>query len=127
MQLNPIASSAISAAVWTQATRNLTGFGSGALTVLGVAQTTLAASAALDVRPAANKLRMLEVGVVAGAAGSVSLFSYDGTHTILLAGVPAGQNGGAFIVGSSVVGLQIKNSDGTNGAQYQYGGADFNQ
>jgi len=127
MFINSLASAGIANSVWTNATRQLSSLSANVMTVLSQAQTTLAASASLDLRPTVNKQRELTFAFAAGAAGSTEVDLYDGTHAIAIGSAAAGAQAGFTLYGNSVAGPRIHNNDGTNATTYMYGGIDLIQ
>jgi len=128
MQINSIPAGGIASSVWTNATRNLTGLSTNCFAPVTVAKTTLAASATLDLRPAANVMRELSFGIQAGAASSFNVQQWDGTNAYTTQQVAANTVGGARVeLGTSTTGVRLQNSDAANAANYVYAGADWKQ
>lgn len=127
MIINSVPSASIAASIWTAATRNLTGLGAGSVVLISQADTTLAAGASLDLRPAAGKHRDITIGVLAGAAAAATISQWNGTTSRVVTSINANSSGGQYVCGNSVVGPILINLDGANALHYTYGGADWTQ
>jgi hypothetical protein len=97
--------------VWAHSTRTITGFGA-ALTQSSVSFSSLANNGTIDLRAPGSTAIDVTVAVAAAVNMVVNLF--DGTSTLILAGNNvAGSTGFSSVGGTSSVGLQIKNTNGS--------------
>jgi len=108
MQINSIAAAGIASAVWTNATRNLTGPGTGGGAV-AQRQVSIAQNAIADLRPSSGLFRRITVVAQSALANLVPCY-YDGTNT------DAGANASTSepiltAYGSNTAGLAIKNTN----------------
>jgi len=141
MRFSAITSAAVATQVWaaatrnltnpsgvfSDATRNLTGLGAGAMAMISVIRSTLAASTALNVQPAALKFRELSVLLIAGAAGTLVANLYDGTSITSIVSAAAGGLAGGQIQSTNGLYLRLVNNDGTNSSTYSYAGVEWGQ
>lgn len=127
MDTGGISATNIGTNVWLTSPRTLTGFGAGALVLASSANTTLAASASLDIRPSVGKFRVISFGIAAGAAGAGLIQMWDGTSTRTVFSIAQATSGGGLLTGTSVAGPKLGNADATNAMNYLYGGVDFTQ
>jgi hypothetical protein len=123
MNIGAVTTSSVSAAVWAVATRTLTNWGSGIVTVTNAVNQTLAASGSLDLRPAAGFYVRADIGAGGGAVTVAPLLQLnDGTNTFEVAPLPLTLANGqsALIAGDSAVGPRISNGDGAHACPYCY-------
>lgn len=114
---------AISNAVWTAATRNLTTTGS-VRSIVAVNHTTLANGAGVDLRPGAGNFR--DVVIIGEAAANVTWVPtlFDGTNN---RNGPSGAAAGAIMQvskGTQTLGPALLNT-GTVSGSYNVGGQDW--
>lgn len=110
--------------VWLSSSRSLTNIGSGALAITSTANTVLAASANVDVRPSLGTVGSITIGVTTGgtATANVNIRTYDGTNNIQIAASAASANSAttATMFNTNVCGALINNQDGVNAGRYMY-------
>lgn len=106
--------------------RTLTSFGAGALSTVTLQNQSIAASATVSISPVAGRLRIISVGLKAGAAGTLVLQATDGTNAYPIATAASGTLVGvADHACNNGNASQIKNNDGTNAGAWSIGGADL--
>lgn len=116
----------IAAQVWGNTTRTLTSLVGGPIAILGQVQTTLAANTTLALNPSASTMTLMQLGVTAGAAGSLTRNLYDGTNSMLATTTAAGQTSVIqAITNSPAVYNRITNNDAVNAALFMYSGWQF--
>lgn len=112
--------------VFSDASRSLTNLGSTMVTVISVAQTSLAASTNVDLASAAGHFRRHSVGTSAAAVGQMQVGLYDGTNFFFGEQTPNG--GGAThseYVSTATTRCLIKNTDGASAHLYMHSGVDW--
>jgi hypothetical protein len=105
---------------WSAPVRTLSALGSSAGTGLEQQNQTLAAGASFNAFAGALQYIYYAVAVKSSAAGSITIFGYDGTNTYTLTFAAAGPNTAAItlIVIGTTVGARVTNNDGANPAGY---------
>lgn len=108
--------------VWSASARSLTNFGSGALANGGISQTSLAASATVDLRPSVGIFAQTNIGVRTGvgATGTSQILLTDGPNAIQMAVTAAAASSPTSWSGpqGSTQGFTIKNNDAAVAAVY---------
>lgn len=122
----PINLGAIGSQIWTTTTpRNLTTM-QPPYTILTAANQSLAASTTVNFTPAAATMRLMTIGVKAGAAGTAVTALYDGTTAFGDISTAAGQTSvSPAMNGSPSVFPRLINNDAVNPALYAYAGYDI--
>lgn len=117
---NPVNAPAIGTAVWQNASRTLTTLYS-TLIFQGGGFLSIAALGFVSIQPPVTDGWIVGVGLIAGAAGIVRVYSTDGTNNAALVAVAAGQTGGiGAVVISNGAYVNVVNSDAANAALYSY-------
>jgi hypothetical protein len=122
MNIGAVTTGSVASAVWTIATRTITNWGAGIVTVANAVNQTLAAAASIDLRPAAGFYVRAQVGVGGGSLTTPpNLQLNDGTNKAnLLPAAVGGGNQTGFFSGDSGVGPLILNNDGAHSGFYMY-------
>lgn len=121
MQLNTINPSSVASSVWNNATRNLTGFGSGALVMTASLNGSIAAGATLTLSTIASTFQISNIAVKLGAVTTQTNFNLsDGTNTYLLQIASTANKDYSqiyYLQGTSVQG-KVNNTDGALSVTY---------
>lgn len=112
--------------VFSDASRNLTNIGTAAVSLVQVAQTSLAASSTVDLVANSGKFRRLSVATSATAANQMQVGLYDSTNFMLGEQTPSG-GGTTHSEYCSTTSTRpiIKNTDGVAAHLYMYSGWEF--
>lgn len=121
----------IQSPAFSATTRTLTSLGVGTIGFPTAGNTTLAASATVDLRPLVNRYRSLTIFLKTGgtSTGTAVIQLFDGSVANVLA-TAAAAGGTAQVLdgqGTNPVGLQIKNNDAAITGTYMYCGVDLIQ
>lgn len=119
MRIAQISSGQVASSVWSNVTRTLTGFSSGAFQVATQAQATLANGTTLDLRTTGGATRTREITVAVTGAGTGAINLWDGTNAYVLASWNNNAVNYAATSTDSTVGIRLNNS-GASSATYMY-------
>lgn len=116
----PVNAPAIGVAVWQNFSRTLTTLYS-TLVYQNSSYISLAALATVSLQPTVTDGWLLSAGLIAGAAGTITSFLFDGTSAALILSVAAGSTGTINGVSlSNAMYLRLNNNDAANVAKYAY-------
>jgi hypothetical protein len=117
----------IASAVWTNATRTLTGLGGGALSFPAATFSNIPPSGTVTIRPAPTAGYLITVAVTAGIAGGLNVRLSDGTASIQIQFVASGESFSMNLVVNNTCFLTLQNMDAVNTAEYMFAAIQLHQ